>query len=67
MSRLNTEAKGKPHRLRRSFMERILPLFTDKAVALTALLLALMFLFVLIDMASAEDAPVTRYVLVEDT
>ncbi len=51
---------------RRPFMEQILPLFTDRALALAALIIALVFLFVLIDMASAEEAPITRYVLVDE-
>lgn len=50
---------------RRPLMERLLPLFTDKAVALTALLLALVLLVVLLNTASAEDAPTTKYVLVD--
>jgi uncharacterized protein YgiM (DUF1202 family) len=65
MSRLNAEDKGKPRRLRRPFMERILPLFTDNALALTALLLALVFAVVLIATATAEEAPSTKYVLVD--
>ena len=51
---------------RRPLMERILRLFTDKALALTALLVALVFLFVLIDMAWAEETPDIKYVLVEE-
>jgi uncharacterized protein YgiM (DUF1202 family) len=46
-------------------MERILPLFTDKALALTALLLALVFALVLLTTATAEEAPSTKYVLVD--
>jgi uncharacterized protein YgiM (DUF1202 family) len=50
-------------------MERILPLFTDKALALTALLLALVIAAVLIGLllttATAEETPSTKYVLVD--
>ena len=53
------------HLPRRPFMERLLPLFTDKAVAVVALLLALVLLVVLMDIATAEEAADTRYVLVD--
>lgn len=66
MKHLANDAREKPNRPRRPFMERILPLFTDKALALTALLLALVLAVVLIATATAEEAPVTRYVLVDE-
>ena len=54
----------KQQRQKRNFTERILPLFTDTALALTALLVALIFLFVLIDAATAEEPqPTTMYVV----
>jgi uncharacterized protein YgiM (DUF1202 family) len=46
-------------------MERILPLFTDNVLALTALLLALVLAVVLLTTATAEEAPATKYVLVD--
>ena len=56
----------KPQRPRRSLSERILPLFTDTAVALTALILALVFALVLLgsllNRAAAEEAPTRMYV-----
>lgn len=54
-------------RPRRPFMERLLPLFTDKALALAVflLLLALVFLLVLLANATAEEVPDTRFVLVD--
>ena len=58
-------ASQKPPRPRCSLTERLLPLFTDKAVAVAALLLALVFPAVLLNTASAEETPVTKYVLVD--
>ena len=42
MNRPDTKTHGNPNP-RRRLTERLLPLFTDKALALTALLLALVF------------------------
>ena len=50
---------------RRPLTERLLPLFTDKAVAMTALLVALVLLTMLMSAATAEEAPVTKHVLVD--
>ena len=52
------------HAPRHPLMERILPLFTDKAIAIAALLFALVLLLMLLNTASAEDSFVTKYVLV---
>ena len=60
-----THSNTNPSHPRRRLTERLLPLFTDKALALTALLLALVLLFVLIDMAKADETPATKYVLVD--
>ncbi|MEA4999652.1 MAG: SH3 domain-containing protein [Candidatus Limiplasma sp.] len=67
MKRMANQTVGsqKLPRPRRSLTERFLPLFTDKAVAVAALLLALVFATVLLNTASAEEAPVTKYVLVD--
>ena len=55
----------RPTRPRRPLMERLLPLCTDQALALSALLVALVFSIVLITAASAEEEPNTKVVLVD--
>jgi uncharacterized protein YgiM (DUF1202 family) len=59
------EQNDLPRRRRRPLTERLLPFFTDKAVAMIALLVALVLLMVLMSTASAEEAPVTKVVLVD--
>jgi len=60
-----SQCNQKPPRRHRPLMERLLPLFTDKAVAITTLLVVLVFMIVFLNAASAEETPVTKYVLVD--